>query len=222
MWGFGFILDGFVNRYTCGIYNFGGSMKLVYKGVFKDNERLPKGVLPQNAVKFVEPNSMGKVILAASVFIIPALLMVGLFLTVHYLLYGEAATDLTSTGLIAALFCMVPHELLHGVCFGKDADVEMYVAPKQLSMFVISTQPVTKARFIFLSLLPNLIFGWIPLFFWTVLPHNEIYSDHLFAFALMSVIIGIGDYLNVFNAARQMPKGSMQQLSGMNSYWYTP
>jgi hypothetical protein len=89
-------------------------------------------------------------------------------------------------------------------------------------MFVTSAQPVTKARFIFLSLFPNLVFGWLPLAVWTFLPYNGAYSNHLFTFAFFSILFGVGDYMNAFNAARQMPKGSMQQISGFNSYWYMP
>ncbi|MCL2003932.1 MAG: DUF3267 domain-containing protein, partial [Oscillospiraceae bacterium] len=95
----------------------------------------------------------------------------------------------------------------------------LFIAPKQLSLFVTSTQPITKARYIFMSLFPNLVFGWLPLAVWmVVLPYN---SD-LLTFAVFSILFGIGDYMNVFNAVRQMPKGSMQQLSGFNSYWFIP
>jgi len=123
---------------------------------------------------------------------------------------------------LLALLTVVPHELLHAVCFGKDAEVEVYVAPKQMSAFVVSTHPVSKSRFIFLSLLPNIVFGWLPLVVWAFLPQQGFLMNVFFIFSISCILFGIGDYLNAFNAARQMPKGSMQQLSGFHSYWFMP
>jgi len=197
-------------------------MKLVYKGVFKSIEQLPESVLPPNAVKFKEPNSMIVTNMVALLFLIPACAGIWLFERFSYLIYGVSDNKTTLLGITAAFLFIIIHELLHAVCFGKNAKVEMYVSFKHLMAFVTSNQPVTKARFIFLSLFPNLVLGWIPLAIWTVLPYNEVYSNHLYTFAYISIIFGVGDYLNMFNAIRQMPNGSMQQISGMNSYWFMP
>jgi hypothetical protein len=196
-------------------------MKLSYKGVFKDVEQLDKGILPPNAVKFKEPENPAQLNIAASFYIIPVILLVAIFLIASYLIHGELVWGFNLLGMLLALLTLLPHEYLHAVCFGKSATVEMYVIPKQLMAFVYSTQPITKARFIFLSLLPNLVLGWIPLLIWTILPYFE-YSNLLLNFSIITVTLGVGDYLNITNAIRQMPKGSMQQLSGFNSYWYIP
>ena len=37
---------------------------------------------------------------------------------------------------------------------------------------------------------------------------------------IMAISMGTGDYLNIWNALCQMPKGTKTFLSGMNSYWY--
>jgi len=197
-------------------------MKLLFKGIFKDEEQLSKGTLPHNAVKFVEPENLEQLTYASLVFIIPALIMVAFLVCVSFLLHGVLAFDFTLTGIAIAFIFLLPHELLHAVCFGKKAEVELYASLKTLMLFVYSTKPVSKRRYIILSLIPSLLFGWLPLIVWTLLPYNEIYSDHLFTFALFSIVFGVGDYLNVFNAIRQMPKGSMCQLSGINSYWFMP
>ncbi|MCL2767007.1 MAG: DUF3267 domain-containing protein, partial [Peptococcaceae bacterium] len=189
---------------------------------FKDEEQLPKGNLPINAVKFVEPDNLKQMTIASSLFIIPALAVVAILIFISFLLHGLFAVNVTLIGVIAAFIFLLPHELLHAVCFGKKAEVELYISLKDLVMFVISTKPISKMRFIMLSLSPSLLFGLLPLIIWTILPHNEVYSDHLFTFALFSVLFGVGDYLNAFNAARQMPTGSMCQLSGLNSYWFIP
>jgi len=197
-------------------------MKLTYKGIYKSNEQIPLGVLPENAVKFKEPKNMTETMIISSIFILPALLGVLLFLLGSNLLHGDLVINGTFIGLLLAVLFLGPHEYLHAMCFGKEAEVELFIAPKQIALFVVSTQPITKARFILLSLFPNLAFGWLPLAVWMILPYNAVFSDHLLTFSVLSILFGIGDYMNVFNAVRQMPKGSMQQLSGINSYWFIP
>ena len=39
---------------------------------------------------------------------------------------------------------------------------------------------------------------------------------------LMSIPMGMGDYINVFNALTQMPRGSRTYLYKFNSYWFMP
>lgn len=39
-------------------------------------------------------------------------------------------------------------------------------------------------------------------------------------FGLICIGMGFGDYINVYNAIKQMPKGAKTYLSGMHSYWY--
>lgn len=98
--------------------------------------------------------------------------------------------------------------------------MEFYISFKNLMMFVVSTHPVSRTRFIVLSLLPTFVLGWLPLILWAVLPYQEAYSNLLFPSSILTILTGVGDYLNVYNAARQMPKGSMQQMSGFHSYWF--
>ena len=161
-------------------------------------------------------------IILSLLFIIPALSGAALFLLGSRLLHGDLTCDITLLGIIMSCFSYFPHEYLHAICFGKDAEVELFFSLKHLTIFVISTKPISKSRFIFLSLLPNLVFGWIPLFVWMILPFNAVFSNHLFTFSILSLSSGIGDYLNVFNTVRQMPKGSMHQGSGFHSYWFMP
>ena len=201
-------------------------MKLKYKGIFKEYDQLPLGELPPNAVKFNEPDSLIKLNIVALIFLIPAFFFVAIIMVFSILLHGELAlSGANYAGLIGiglAFLTILPHELLHAVGFGKDAEVEMYVSLKLMSAFVVSTHPITKLRFIMLSLLPNMLFGWFPLMIWAIIPYYGLLSDVLFYFSLFGILVGVGDYLNVYNATRQMPKGSMQQLSGFNSYWFMP
>jgi len=201
-------------------------VKLIYKGKYKSEDQLPKGNLPTNAVMFREPETAGKLNLVASLFALPALLLIGLIVLGSVLLHGSINLQRSSladyAGVLLAFLTLLPHEFLHAVWFGRESEVELFIAPEKLMLFVICTQPVTKVRFILLSLFPNLVFGWFPLLLWAILPYGVILSNVLFYFSVISILFGVGDYLNVYNAIRQMPKGSMQQLSGFHSYWFVP
>jgi len=197
-------------------------MRLVFKGIYQNDDQLPKSILPDNAVKFNEPNSLESMNTATLVFILPTFVFASLFIIGSYLIHGSLSIRGSLIGVLIYLFSIPLHELIHALAFGKGHIVELFIAPKQLAMFVTSTMPITKNQFIFVSLIPNIILGWIPLLVWMILPHNESYSNILLTFSILSVLVGVGDYLNVFNTIRQMPKGSMHQLSGFNSYWYMP
>ena len=127
-----------------------------------------------------------------------------------------------TAGCAASFLTLLPHELLHGLCFGRGAEVHLFVSPKDLMAFVVCTRPVSRGRFILMSLLPNLVFGWGPFLLWCLTPYGGAWSDGLLWFSLCCISFGGGDYLNVWNALRQMPRGSVQQISGFHSYWYMP
>ena len=197
-------------------------MKLVYKGILRDIKQLPKGNLPDNAVKFNEPTNFSKVLFFAFLFTLPALFLSAIFIVSSYMLHGYLNISYSMFGFFAFVLSVLPHELLHAICFGKNANVELFIAPQLQGLIVTSTKPISKWRYIVMSLMPNVIFTWLPLLVWMILPYHEFLSDFLFTLSMFSLVVGGADYMNVYNAFRQMPKGSLQQLSGLNSYWFMP
>ena len=85
-------------------------------------------------------------------------------------------------------------------------------------LFVAGPEDMSKSRFIFMSLLPNIVLGFIPYVIFIIHPA----WTALGAFAAFNISSGAGDYLNVFNAITQMPKGARTYLHHFNSYWYLP
>lgn len=202
-------------------------MKLVVKGKYESEAQLPLADLPPNAVRFAEPESPVELNKRASLYALPTLLLVIALIFCRLLLYeGSPFGFRYSIWLLAGMFIsflfILPHELLHGLCFSKDAEVQLFYFLKAAMAFVICTEPIGKGRFIWLSLCPNLLLGWLPLLLWTMLPLPPGPSHLLFGCAASLVFMGVGDYMNAHNALKQMPKGSMQVLSGFHSYWYMP
>ena len=126
-------------------------------------------------------------------------------------------------GLIASFLTLVPHELLHAICFKKD--VYMYTNLKQGMLFVYGPERMSRAHFIFMSLLPNIVFGAIPLAIFLVFAVPGQTSDLIKFFGTLGAFafpMGAGDYMNVFNALTQVPKGGRVYMYKFNSFWYMP
>ena len=85
-------------------------------------------------------------------------------------------------------------------------------------LFVVGPGTFSKWGFVFMSLLPNIVFGLIPFAIFLIDPSQTVLGT-MGAFCLS---YGAGDYYNVFNAITQMPEGSRTYLHGSRSYWYMP
>ena len=186
-------------------------MKLHYRGKYNlDPTTLPTCKHQPNAVKFKEVDSTKE--LAAIANDIAIVLMILLSIPV-YLKYKGSLFDYFDEMMVGAmlpLLTMFPHELLHALCFKED--VYLYTD------FKLGCETMSKQRFIFMSLLPNIVFGFIPY----MISFLGIQYLTLAVLGVIAIGMGAGDYYNVFNALIQMPKGARTYLYQMNSYWYIP
>ncbi len=204
-------------------------MKLSWEGVLEDFSDLETANLPEDAVKFNEPNTFKEymrltekfAILIIIIFILICFLIIFIKKQAGLILNFPNINEVISLRVVLLVFLsIIPHELLHAICFPKDAEVQIWRIPKQ-AMFVYSTYPISKRRFIIIVLLPCIIFAFIPFIFWVFMPESSL-SNYILGFSFFSLIISSGDLLNVFNIITQMPKNSMAQSSGLNSYWFIP
>lgn len=188
-------------------------MAIHYKGVCKDFDDLPLRAAPAGAVQFREPSAkvLALVLNTGAVVLMVLLAVPFLSLAEPYL---EGAESQVWIGLLCAMVATVPHELLHAICFKDDAGVYLY--PKGGALFVLGLEDMSKGRFVFMSLLPNIVFGWVPYFVFLLFPHLV----GLGVFGMISSAGGFGDYANVFNALTQVPKGATVYMSGAHTFWY--
>lgn len=197
-------------------------MKLIYKGKYDGSESsLPTREHMPGAVQFREPDSMKKLAVIANG--IALAVTAACIVLVYWRAPGDGVLgrlgDNSFGFLIGYLLFMVslfPHEILHALCF-RDT-VYLYTNWKQGLLFVVGTEDMSKARFVFMSLLPNIVFGFIPLIAYLIWPQLTV----LGGLGALAVGAGAGDYFNVFNALTQMPKGARTYMHGMHSFWYMP
>ena len=119
-------------------------------------------------------------------------------------------------GWLLSMAILLPHELLHAVCFKRD--VYLYTYRQQGMLFVVGPEDMSRGRFVFMSLLPNLVFGLVPYLVGMVFPQWYF----LLIWGALALGMGAGDYYNVFNALTQMPRGARTYLYQFNSWWYMP
>ena len=189
-------------------------MKLHYKGKYDKNpESIPARPHKPNCVKFKEAEDSKKLARIINIIAIPVLLIFYLPVMISDF---QSACSQSLPALLLFLLGLFPHEILHAVCFKED--VYLFTNFSHGMLFVAGPEDMSKARFIFMSLLPNIVLGFIPYLIYIINPQ----WTFLGIFASFSISSGAGDYLNVFNAITQMPKGSRTYLHHFNSYWYIP
>ena len=192
-------------------------MKLHYRGKYNlDPATLPTCKHQTNAVKFKEVDSTKELAVIANGIAIALMILLAIPVYLKYkgLLFDYF--DEMMVGAMLPLLTMFPHELIHALCFKED--VYLYTNFKQGLLFVVGCETMSKHRFIFMSPLPNIVFGFLPY----MISFLGIQYLTLAVLGVIAIGMGAGDYYNVFNALIQMPKGARTYLYQMNSYWYIP
>ena len=179
-----------------------------------DESSLPQREHAAGAVPFKEAGDMKGLSLICNIGCIALIIILAvpfILLAKKYITHNAIWMML---GGICACFAIFPHELLHAICFKKD--VYFYTNFSNGLAFVVGTEDMSKSRFIFMSLCPNIVLGLVPYVIFLIFP-NIVFCG---LFGLICLGMGFGDYINVYNAATQMPRGAKTYLSGTHSYWY--
>ncbi|MBQ8659742.1 MAG: DUF3267 domain-containing protein [Bacilli bacterium] len=194
-------------------------MKLIYKGTYKgivdefDGRKELK-----NAVKYKEADSTDELM---KIIMWPANILQLVLLVFVIVVVGKDFFEFSGFlkflgAFVLSLVLLIPHELLHGICY--KGRVYLYTNIKQLMLFVVGEDYMSKWKYIFMGLLPNIIFGFIP-FILFLINTKWVFLGLL---GVMCIPSGIGDYYNVYNTLRQVPKGAKVFMKGFNTYWYLP
>ncbi len=189
-------------------------MRLHYKGKYNlDPSSIPHGEHRPGAVAFREFKTTKSLSIAANLAAF-AIIMALIVPAAFWIPFYENRQQMV-LGFILPLAALLPHELLHAVCF--QADVYLYTNLSQGMLFVTGPEDMSKGRFVFMSLLPNIVLGFLP-----YLAGIAFRVPFPLIFGAVSTGMGAGDYFNVFNALTQMPKGARTYIYQFNSFWHFP
>ncbi len=198
-------------------------LKLVWKGKFKDVGDLPIGDLPEGAVMIGETETAREIAKTIRISLIPVILFLLVVILIRIKIGGffSLGNVINPWGVVLIPFAILPHEFLHAIVFPKGSEIEMWYSIKEMTAIVKTNSAISKKRFIFLSILPNIILGFLPLILWIFIPNSmEFWGSILFTFGFIELIMGVSDFMNIYNSIKQVPSRAKIQVAGLNSYWY--
>jgi hypothetical protein len=125
------------------------------------------------------------------------------------------------TTMILGITSLVVHEFIHAILYPKEAIKSIWKDSKNNAYFLYCDALVSKRRFIVLSIAPAIILGIVPFIIWYIVA--PIISLEWVVCTMLMIwwmtFDAIGDYANVFNAIRQVPKNARIFNYGVHSYW---
>lgn len=192
-------------------------MKIVWKGFMNEHNLFTFSDLPEDAKKLTsEKNAWAMYLL-----IIPVLIIayIGIRLRLLYVAGPMFAKWALLVGVILSLPFLVVHEFIHAVCCSKTPEIFLYVTPAGICL--IPTSPLSKRRYIVMSMMPTVVLGICPFLIWLFAPGLNVQTGSiLFGFALGSLSMCIGDIYNAIHAIIKMSSKSVLVTSGKDCYYF--
>lgn len=196
--------------------------KIIWKGIINSEKDFPAADIPKNAKKIDIEEDMKKMQMKALPFIIPSILICFICMFTKTFIASERVINVIFLfiGVIIGLLLIIIHELLHAVAFPKNATVYIGIMPESLTAVAVSSSPVKRNRFIFLSILP-IILGLIPLviFCFSRSDLKEL-NGILFGMAIMGMTSVYPDIYNIFNILKAVPKNATIQNNKNETYYF--
>lgn len=197
-------------------------------GKYEDESQLIEGkVLPDGAVGFREGKSLRDAFGLGLVLSWPIMIPM-VILSIRRLWSLDKEVELNIYFAVVAIAMIVlgwvltyVHEFIHAILYPKKSTKTIWKVPEQGAFFVYCDARVSKLRFIAICFAPVVILGIIPFIVWYILA--PVLSGEWNVGLMMTIwwmtFSAIGDYANVFNTIRQVPKGARVFNYGMHSYW---
>lgn len=196
--------------------------KIVWKGIIKSEKDFPAADIPKDAKKIDSEEDMKKMQIKALPFMIPSVFLCFIGMFVKTFIANEKVINVgfLFLGIIIGLFLIIVHELLHAIAFPKKATVYIGIMPKSLTAVALSSSPVKRNRFIFLSILP-VVLGLIPFVIFCLSSNNlKELNGILFGVSIMGMISVYPDIYNVCNILKVVPKNGTIQNNKNETYYY--
>ena len=113
-----------------------------------------------------------------------------------------------------ALLVVLPRELMRALFYREEC--WFYLNFQESMPFLTGSEHMSRTRFLLLTLVPDLIFGLIPLVLFFIWPNLSI----LGTMGLICLPMGFGDYLLAWLVLRQVPSDAMVYRQYFHTYWY--
>ncbi len=206
----------------CIVERSGKMSKIVWKGIIKSESDFPTSDIPTSAKKLDSEEDMIKMQVKALPFMIPSILICFICIFIKTFIANEKVINVGGLfiGVVIGFLLIFVHELLHAVAFPKDATVYIGIMPKSLTAVALSSCPVKRNRFVFLSILP-IILGLVPLVIFCFSSSDlKQLNGILFGMSIMGMVSVYPDIYNVFNILKVVPKNAIIQNNKNSTYYF--
>lgn len=195
--------------------------KIKWVGVVQKTADYQCSILPAAAIKLDMPDTMGKMMIKAIPFLIPSALIAFFSMLFKTLSAGQPVISplYVGIGFLLSFFVGLPvHELLHAIVYPREATVYIGIMPKQFTAVALASYPVSRKRFILMSLLP-IVLGVVPLIIFLISPGtNRELNGVMFGLMIMGLISPYPDFFNVYQVLKQTKKGCSLQFEKDDLY----
>ncbi len=201
--------------------------QIYYMGKYKGESQLTKGQpYPYQATQFKESENINEIFLQGLLLGLP-LFLIMVFIVIYRLFTMDYVQDWNFHwfAIIVSIFLMYPliivHEIIHALVFPINARKEIWNYLDQGTMFVYCEEKLSRLRFIAMCLAPVIVLGILPFLLWYFIA-PILTLEFSVCWLLMSfsmTISAVGDFVNVFNTIRQVPKGAKIFNYGFHSFW---
>lgn len=196
-------------------------MRICNKGIIENYGEIT-GNVPHGAVKYIDPEVMEKEGKSTAFYCIMAMIVPIVIFSIKYVTIKDTPMMFSILGIVIGCMLLLPHELLHGICFPKGSRVELYQMMKPAKMFVTSDKSMSRGRFIFMSLFPSLVLGLLPLLIWLYISPYTYLAKTLFSIGFVGMITAGKDFMNVMKTLGNVPPFYRVQMSGAKVYCIPP
>lgn len=197
-------------------------LNIKWIGLIKDEDikKYQKGELDKNAVKIKMPKSSSEQMIKALPFLIPVIIVMFLAMFIKTYIAKDMVVKgwAIFIGLIIGFVLLSVHELLHAIVYPKKVNKYIGIV-KPFSAVALASYPLSKTRFIVMSLLPYIL-GIIPLIcFILSSSSNLILNAILWGMAFMGLASPYPDAYNVYQVIKQVPKDKKVQFYEDDTYY---
>ena len=193
--------------------------KIIWAGWRKWDEDYPEEPMPEHAVKINSPEHPFR---AGMKYALPPVLLCFAVLFIKKWICGAFPLDrrFVFAGIVAGLILVPVHELLHAVCFPENSTVYIGLSPEKFAAFAVCHFPLSKRRFVVMSLLPAVL-GIVPLLLFCVFPVSwGIASAVCWPAAMIGLVSPYPDYMDAVQFRKQVPDGAWIQSGNDGWHWY--
>lgn len=192
--------------------------KIIWVGNKPWGTEFPECPMPAGAKPIDRPENIFRACLPYGV--LPLLLSYA-FIFIKWHLIGVKAADpvFMPAGIALGLLLIPVHELLHALCCPASSTAYVGISADKLAAFSVCYAPMTRRRFIVMSLAPVLL-GLIPFAVFLIAPPCSAVSGLCIPAGIIGLLSPMPDYMDVRLICRQVPKGASIQSSNSGFFWF--